>query len=738
MVERLSSANDNAIRRAPDTLALELLQQEIDAHRKQQVNRSYLCRAVDSVGSFFTQDNISLAGLEDLYQKQTTRLRTGQTVDVGAVNAAIKSDRERLGLRQEIDHYAGGFLKTTALFMRGKLGLAGTVAIYALDQMNPEDNVKNQLADLMLGGAKGGLMKGMFHLLGNKPVNIATKGVGLGISLRVLESALTRSTYTDVNTGQTNLQQGLKNTVRESLAREALAADVIIFGAAHGLLGKANVLSGRAIEHSPLLSTMLTGTTFGMSTGAWGEIQRELATGQKLDLSKIIKSSLIQGAIDTFAAGPGGLQARAAAYRLPAEHMVPAKEPLVRNFVVTEGQEVLARFEGIEKQRSGLLRVQEILEHGGRLVRQLGPEKSLFLQHLGDGERFNPQAAPGVDLLAFCNPELARGPARQRHLFSNGSGLVWFSYEPGTRVISFNLGEQPYRPVTARSFVLGTSRTITAVDVLEEHGHLDYADIVRGIPELRSLKAVGYVGEGNESFAIQLAPSRSLPNGGVLKATLPESGWQHWWGDRKFDAKIIGEVHEADLPGGGTAYVYIQELVEVRSRYEQEKLDAFFRKVERSGLEFADPGSDPTKQIGERLTTGELVLIDYSAIDKPGANETHKQIIGGQQYVKEQYEADDAKDYKGRRSTSQPENYESVVDLSLEQRRIQALEDNGRAPHETSILKQLFQGDSLQDVIIMRACELPRKPDGQLDMDTAQAQVQAVYTWAKKQRLLRK
>src|SRR5262249_28072992 len=80
-------------------------------------------------------------------------------------------------------------------------------------------------------------------------------------------------------------------------------------GAAHGLLRGANSATLGRIDKSPLLTTILTGTTFGLSSGATSEILRQNATGEQFDLSKIVKRSLIQGALDTAAAAPGGVQA---------------------------------------------------------------------------------------------------------------------------------------------------------------------------------------------------------------------------------------------------------------------------------------------------------------------------------------------------------------------------------------------------------------------------------------------
>src|SRR5262249_57391001 len=171
---------------------------------------------------------------------------------------------------------------------------------------------------------------------------------------------------------------------------------------------------------------------------------------------------------------------------------------------------------------------------------------------------------------------------------------------------------------------------------------------------------VDVIGEGNESVAIELKPSKAYPEGGVLKITIPESGWENSWGKRPFDAKLLSKVHSLDMSSsssaehGGTAYAYVQELVTTMERYDPVLLDRFMEKIASSRTEFQDPGAVPTKQIGISARTGQIVLIDYGAVDKPGANETHQTIIGGSERVEAQYEAEDRLDYK--EETDNPEN----------------------------------------------------------------------------------
>ncbi len=211
----------------------------------------------------------------------------------------------------DFDRHVAQGLKTAGLFLRGRVGLAGTLVLYAVDQARPSDAVSAQFIDAGLGALKGGLLKGTFEILGNKDVTVAAKGVGLGVSSRVLDLGLSRQTYVDPRTGKFNLESGLKDVALSSLNRQALIADVAVFTSAHGMMAGINKVTMGGLKSSPFWSTALTGTTFGMASGTTGELVRQRSSGESLDIGKAIGKGLIQGTIDTFAAMPGGLQARA-------------------------------------------------------------------------------------------------------------------------------------------------------------------------------------------------------------------------------------------------------------------------------------------------------------------------------------------------------------------------------------------------------------------------------------------
>lgn len=757
--------------------AIDRLRREIELAGKQSAQQSYLGTAIDRI---WGKDDDALQSLKDLDAAIVQARKDGDAERVSAlvsqIDGQVKDHRQDLAFQGELNHYGGSFLKTAGLFMRGRLGLAGTITAYALDQARPDDSFATQMRDAALGASKGGLLKGAFHFLGKKDVGIAAQGVGLGVSSRLLDYGLTAGTYKNAATGETDISSGLAKTIIASLDRKALASDVIIFGAAHGLLGGANRLTGGSIEKSALAKTMLTGTTFGLSMGSYEEIMRQQEAGEKFDIGKVIEKSLLRGAIDTIAAGPGGLQARAAAGRAmrAAETTAPtslelgslARDsfmhgqrfdlslPAAKEFVIVEGQDVLTRL-GNRSQSEGWLTVREVVAKQLGGGEKLGEARQMFVQHLGEAGKLNTEAMLKADLAAFCNPEAAPESIRLRHLFADGRGPVFAlpGLSPGR--VAFSIGRIPielastYRLVdaielgsrradkTASRAQSGRGERQTAADVLEAGGHGDFAEIVRSHPKFRGLEAIRVLGEGNETVAVELAPTTRYPDGAVLKMTIPEGGWDYTWGKRAFDAELLTKPVEVDLPGGGTAYLTIQERVEISSRHPQELIDAFFRKVESLGMELVDPGADPNGQLGKSLRTGELVLIDYSAIDKPGSMETHQQIIGGAQRVEEQYAAEEARRKRGEAEERVEDFYDSVLDVNLEVRRQNFLDRGTLAEHERSILKQLFMGESPKEVAYYRAIELGHFDGrGNVNVAQAKAQVDALLKAAKKEGLI--
>lgn len=219
----------------------------------------------------------------------------------------LQANQQNDKLKSEVSYYGGGFLKTASLFLRGRYALPAAMAVYALDEMKPGDAVGTQMLDGTLGAGKGAGMRAAFSLTGGIRDH-AAKGLVLGMASRTTEIGLTRSNYLNSD-GSFSLKTGMGNLQKGVLSKEALAFDVIAFGASGSLIGSLDRASGGAVRRSPFLSTVLTGTTFGVTTGGLEELQKQGRAGT-FDFGEVAKRAMLKGAIDSVAAIPGGLQAR--------------------------------------------------------------------------------------------------------------------------------------------------------------------------------------------------------------------------------------------------------------------------------------------------------------------------------------------------------------------------------------------------------------------------------------------
>lgn len=220
--------------------------------------------------------------------------------------------------RENSRDYLKEGLKTTALFMGREAGLIGTIATQALDEWKPQDK-EHEWLDLTLGATKGAALTYIFRKTAMVDSNIKFFGSALNVPLnaaklgflsRIPSVGLTRSTWLDENDKFDANRTG--NIWAASTA--SIGTDIVAGVATHGLLKGTNRLTDNAVARSPLLSTVLTGTGFGMSNGAAQETFRQQEMqGEfnplKLDYWKIGQSALLQGAIDSIAAIPGGHQA---------------------------------------------------------------------------------------------------------------------------------------------------------------------------------------------------------------------------------------------------------------------------------------------------------------------------------------------------------------------------------------------------------------------------------------------
>jgi len=201
--------------------------------------------------------------------------------------------------------------KTGAIFFGGRVGLASTVALYALDQIKVGDSFGGALMDAGLGVAKGTALRGLNTFAAAREFGIAGQALTLGTGSRVLDSGLNRQTWTDSQTKAFSFEQGKTTVLNTALDRSALVADLGAFALGGAMSGAINKFGENALRSSPFWRTTLTGGVFGLATGATSEVKRERDTGDKFDISKIVAAGTKQALFSAIAVAPAGMQAGA-------------------------------------------------------------------------------------------------------------------------------------------------------------------------------------------------------------------------------------------------------------------------------------------------------------------------------------------------------------------------------------------------------------------------------------------
>jgi len=153
-----------------------------------------------------------------------------------------------------------------------------------------------------------------------------------------------------------------------------------------------------------------------------------------------------------------------------------------------------------------------------------------------------------------------------------------------------------------------------SVDDFKHHHLTDYADALSE----SGIEVTEFLGVGFESVAFR------APDGNVVKITRTEqlrSGeWNEDWGNRPFDAEILGEVETFDVPEGQIA-VYKQPFVEmgVVENYPDE-WKAFQAELRHAGMDFWDDGfkGDQVGVVKDKRGRARVVLIDYPSVTPGG------------------------------------------------------------------------------------------------------------------------
>jgi hypothetical protein len=208
------------------------------------------------------------------------------------------------------EHYVAQAVKTGAMFFGGKVGLASTVALYALDQAKVGDSFGQAVTDLGLGAIKGVGMRGINNFAASRDMGIASQAITLGVGARVMDSGLNRNSWLDHKTGAYTFGAGLESLKNTATDKQALISDVTTFAIGGAFAHGINGFSGKALNSSAFWRTTTTGAAFGMVTGADGEVRREREQGEAFSLAKIIGAGAKEGAWSAAAMLPAAMQAK--------------------------------------------------------------------------------------------------------------------------------------------------------------------------------------------------------------------------------------------------------------------------------------------------------------------------------------------------------------------------------------------------------------------------------------------
>ncbi len=326
--------------------SLASLNKQIDMHQQAADNKSVLDKLVHFV---YNKDTPSLDQLKQLKVQAEAQavngvLPTGSSLRQ-EIRQAVQGDQQAVKAQNEVDFYAGSFIKAVPLFAgaKSRAMLAGSIVAYGLDSVHAKDTAGEASVNLAMGGLKGFALKKTFDYVGAKSFTLAPaeaasvtakymgiglKGMALGASSRIYESGLTSSTYLNDQgklTGE-SFTAGVGKTFSTAIDGKAMVMDAGLFMGAHGAfagMSKAGMKIfegtaiaesmaasklGKFVSESQLLPNVGMGATFGFSSGATNEFMRQkdsedFAGGY--DIARILKRGALQAITDGAAGGTG-------------------------------------------------------------------------------------------------------------------------------------------------------------------------------------------------------------------------------------------------------------------------------------------------------------------------------------------------------------------------------------------------------------------------------------------------
>ncbi|RTL41397.1 MAG: hypothetical protein EKK48_13605 [Candidatus Melainabacteria bacterium] len=201
---------------------------------------------------------------------------------------------------------AASFIKSVPLFMGPGKGMLLSAALHGLDEVHRGDTTQNQVEDFALGSAKGVGTKLLMDKFGAaQELSMANKGLMIGGGSSLIDSTLTRSTWTNQTTGQLDLAGGFTKTAFNTAFGAGVGMAAFPLGHAFGsrVTPAAEKLLGNTIDKS-IVGAVTTGGAFGFTSGVVGESAAQLYSGS-FDPLAIARRGVVEG-LSTAAAGGVG------------------------------------------------------------------------------------------------------------------------------------------------------------------------------------------------------------------------------------------------------------------------------------------------------------------------------------------------------------------------------------------------------------------------------------------------
>lgn len=623
-----------------NTPELDLLRREIVQHQKEEERRSYLSSAIAFVTESFHGNKNSLSKMEATLSRAELHAAQGNARELAEMHPEIKSvlrtDESSRSSAASWSRHGASFAKSLGLFLPGKSGYFVTALTSAADSARASDSAMHQSLDIAVGLGKGAALKFTFDKIAASEINLAGKAFLMGTSSKISDVALDSHTYLDPNSGKLDVGAGLWKAAKTIADPAQIANDMLIFGVGYGGLRSLG-MSAQFAKSNPILANTMVGTSFGMSGGFFGELQRQRALGQDLNMAALLQSTLIEGALTGTAASIGGYrQMQLSRYEraagtdkvLAAQNVELKVEPKVssadalsngkaREFLVS--QDISGLLNRLRTAQAETLTVRELHSNPSG-ASTLGEPRTMTIQHIGPGVKINRELASRSDLVACCGPEALAAGQRNKFVFPEAS--------PGSRValelqgkdrLRFTLEESPSIK-SADSMVLGSksvSELIRKMDINEPFALTKDIGLIAKAMESYKGEASHIIG-GVTGLAIQLT------NGKVLRVTdLPVDPS---WGKRtikadgrtiRMDAKF-DELKQVRI-GDETVSYYVQDKLQSPISAKDFKLIENLIKKDKA-WDFWD-NHQGQRQFGyEQLPNGgkAIVLLDYDAVRPAG------------------------------------------------------------------------------------------------------------------------